>query len=296
MRRGSFLKLCIATFLLLASSLWSSTELHLSPNDTLETHGISVLLFHNQYHKVFGDQKMSGLEIILHDQRIATNGDVRLSATPSQWDPIPDVEARKRGASADEVAACCRNPDRGLKYRIDVRPESEGFRITVQLDSPIPSDLVGKAGFNLEFVPDLYFGKSFVAGGMTGIFPRHSGGPMERTDGGVEPLPLAKGDSIVLSPEDPLTRVSINSESGPILLFDGRTQAQNGWFIVRTLLPAGKTGDVVVWHVKLNVVPGWSRRPVIGYNRSATRLIAKRSQSSNWIRFLMRPKPLACCS
>lgn len=268
MRRGSFVKLCIATFLLLARSLWSSTELHLSPNDTLETHGISVLLFHNQYHKVFGDQKMSGLEIILHDQRIATNGDVRLSATPAQWDPIPDFEARKRGTSADEVAALCSYLDRGLKYRIDVRPESGGFRIAVQLDSSIPSDLVGKAGLNLEFVPDLYFGKSFVAGGMTGIFPRHSDGPMERTgDGAVEPMPLAKGDSIILSPENLLTRVSINSESGPILLFDGRNQAQNGWFVVRTLLPTGKTGDVVVWHVKLNVVPGWSRRPVIGYNQ-----------------------------
>src|SRR5215469_284289 len=269
MKSGSFLKLCIATFLLVfAGSLWSSTDLHLSQNDALEAHGISVLLFHNQYHKVFGDQKMSGLEIILHDQRIATNGDVRLSATPAQWDPIPDVEGRKRGASADEVVALCSYPERKLKYRIDVRPENGGFRVAVQLDDPLPSELVGKAGFDLEFVPDLYFGKSFVTGGSTGIFPRHSDGPMERATGGTaEPMPLAKSDQIVLSPEDPLTRVSINSESGPILLFDGRNQAQNGWFVVRTLLPAKKTGDVVVWHVKLNVVPGWSRRPVIGYNQ-----------------------------
>jgi len=242
--------------LVFTESLWSSTDLHLSQNDALEAHGISVLLFHNQYHKVFGDQKMSGLEIILHDQRIATNGDVRLSATPAQWDPIPEVEGRKRGASADEVVALCSYSERELKYRIDVRPENGGFRVAVQLDDPLPSGLVGKAGFDLEFVPDLYFGKSFVTGGSTGIFPRHSDGPMERAPGGAaEPMPLAKSDKIVLSPEDPLTRVSINSESGPILLFDGRNQAQNGWFVVRTLLPAKKTGDVVVWHVKLNVVP-----------------------------------------
>jgi len=269
MRRGSFLELYISTFLLIfTGSLWSSTDLHLNPNDTLEAHGISVLLFHNRYHKVFGDQKMSGVEIILHDQRIATNGDVRLSATPAQWHPIPDFEARRRGASAGEVVALCRYPDRGLKYRIDVRPESGGFRIAVQLDDPLPPELAGKAGLNLEFVPDLYFGKSFITRGATGIFPRHPDGPMEKaTTGSAQPMPLDKGNSIILSPEDPLTRVSINSESGPILLFDGRNQAQHGWFVVRTLLPAGKTGDVVVWHVKLNVVPGWSRRPVIGYNQ-----------------------------
>ncbi len=27
-----------------------------------------------------------------------------------------------------------------------------------------------------------------------------------------------------------------------LMLFDGRNLAQNGWFIVRSLLPAGKTG------------------------------------------------------
>ena len=60
--------------------------------------------------------------------------------------------------------------------------------------------------------------------------------------------------------------MAIRSESGPLLLFDGRNQAQNGWF-VRTLIPSGKTGDVVVWHIKPNVIAGWIRRPVVGYNQ-----------------------------
>ncbi|MGC1450331.1 MAG: hypothetical protein WA830_09865 [Candidatus Sulfotelmatobacter sp.] len=106
----------------------SSSDLHLTQHDVLETHGLSVLLYHNAYHRVFGDQKMNGMEIILHDQRIATSGDVRLSATPEQWDPIPDFKERKRGAAADEVTAFCTYPDRGLSYRIDVRPKAGGFR------------------------------------------------------------------------------------------------------------------------------------------------------------------------
>jgi endoglucanase len=245
----------------------ADSDLRLTDHDVLEAHGLSVLLFHNSYHHVFGDQKMSGMEIILHEQRIATNGDVRLSATPAQWDPIPDFQSRKRGASPSEVTATCSYPDRGLSYRIDVRPEAGGFRVVVQLDQPIPAALVGKAGFNLEFLPSAYFGKSYIVDNAPAIFPRHDDGPMEKMkDGTAEPRPLAVGNRIVLSPEDPLTRVSIVSDSD-LALFDGRNQAPNGWFVVRTLIPADKTGDVVVWHIKPNVIEGWMRPPVIGYNQ-----------------------------
>lgn len=269
MSQYSRLKICLfVAFLASNARGQSGSALHLSQFDTLETHGLSVLLFHNSYHHVFGDQKMSGLEIILQDQRIATNGDVRLSPTPAQWDPIPDFQGRKRGGQPDEITASCAYPDRGLSYRVDVRPEPGGFRVAVHLDKPIPATLVGKAGFNLEFLPALYFGKSFATDTVTGIFPRHDEGPMERTaDGNTEPLPLASGKMIVLSPEDPLTRVEIRSEDGSVGLFDGRNQAQNGWFVVRTLIPADKTGDVVVWHVHPNVIPGWTRPPVISYNQ-----------------------------
>jgi hypothetical protein len=183
-RTSTFTAYLAALVLCLSVPSWTSSDLHLTEHDVLETHGLSVLLFHNSYHHVFGDQKMSGLEIILQEQRIATNGDVRLSPTPAQWDPIPDFQSRKRGAVADEVTALCTYADRGLTYRIDVRPEAKGFRVAVQLDAAIPAALVGKAGFNLEFVPSAYFGKSYVMDNATGIFPRHDGGPMEKVSDG----------------------------------------------------------------------------------------------------------------
>ncbi|MBZ5652930.1 MAG: hypothetical protein LAO18_20870 [Acidobacteriia bacterium] len=73
---GVLLSLCVPSI--------RASDLRLNEKDYLETHGLNVLLFHNSYHDVFGDQKMGGLEIILHEQRIATNGDVRLSPTPTQ--------------------------------------------------------------------------------------------------------------------------------------------------------------------------------------------------------------------
>lgn len=257
----------IASLLLSASSLRGS-DLRLNEQDYFAAQGLNVLLFHNPYHSVFGDQKMGGLEIILHEQRIATNGDVRLSPTPAQWDPIPHLKARKRGPAENELTASCTYADHGLSYRIDVQPEADGFRVSVQLDQPLPAGLAGKAGFNLEFLPTAYFEKSFILDEASGIFPRHADGPMKKeADGTVEPLPLAAGHRIVLSPEDPLTRVTITSDNGPLMLFDGRNQAQNGWFVVRTMIPSDRMNDAVVWHIHPNVIRGWTRPPVVAYNQ-----------------------------
>src|SRR5690606_34807393 len=38
-------------------------------------------------------------------------------------------------------------------------------------------------------------------------------------------------------------------------------------FVVRTLLPAGKTGPVLDWTLTGNTVPGWTRSTVIGHSQ-----------------------------
>ena len=257
----------IAVLLLCVYPLCAA-DLRLNDQDYFEAQGLSVLLFHNAYHGVFGDEKMSGVEIILHGERIATNGDVRLSATPEQWDPIPEFKDRKRSSASNQLTASLSYPARGLNYHIDVAPEPDGFRVTVNLDQPLPASLVGKAGFNLEFLPTSYFGKSFIVDTGSGIFPRHANGPMQKDPSGIaQPIPIATGQRIVLSPEDPLTHVAISSDSGPLMLFDGRNKAQNGWFVVRTLIPSDRTQNAVVWHIHPNVVSGWTRPPVVAYNQ-----------------------------
>jgi endoglucanase len=214
-------------WLVSANPLSPSSLLQVTPQDALETHGLSAFLFHNSYDGVFGDEKMSGLEIIFHEQPIATNGDVRLSPTPAQWDPIPRFKNRKRGASPNELVASLAYPDKDLSYRIAVQPEDGGIRVAVLLDRALPNQFAGKAGFNLEFLPNAYFGKSYLVDDSSGMFPRLSTGPMEKDSGGaIEPVALASGHKIVLSPENPLTRVSITSDGAPLQLFDGRNQAQ----------------------------------------------------------------------
>src|SRR5262245_19549812 len=73
----------------------------------------------------------------------------------------------------------------------------------------------------------------------------------------VEPAPLATGKTLVLSPEDPERHVTIQASAGELQLLDGRNVAQNGWFVVRSLLPSRATGKVVEWLVQPHVIPGW---------------------------------------
>lgn len=243
-------------------------ELRVSPNETLEMQGLSVILDQMHFHPVFRDEKNAGIQIILHDERIATDGAVRLSPTPEQWDPVPLFVKRERGPGPDQVTVVSAYPNRSLSYRLVVTTEGTGFRIAVDLDHPLAPDLVGKAGFNLDFLPTAYFGKTYILGGTTGIFPRNPEGPMAK-DGSGDPLPLAAGStSIVLSPEDPLTRVTIASDTGSMMLYDARNRAQNGWFVVREMIPVGKTENALVWHVRPNVIEGWVRMPVVSFNQA----------------------------
>jgi hypothetical protein len=61
--------------------------------------------------------------------------------------------------------------------------------------------------------------------------------------------------------------VKIQSSGEALMLFDGRTLAQNGWFVVRSMIPANRTGKVVEWYVEPNTIPNWKRKPVIGFSQ-----------------------------
>ncbi len=257
-----------AVLVMLCAPTLMAADLHLNDLDYFEAQGLSVLTYQNTFHEVFRDQKLGGIEIIQHGERIATDGEVRLLATPEQWDPVPKFSGRKRSAVTDQLVISSGYPDYSLNYRMEVTAEGEGFRVAIHLSQPLPAALVGKAGFNLDFLPTAYFGKTYRADDSYGIFPRHPQGPMERgADGTATPLPIARGHQFVLAPEDPSTRVTLTSDTGALMLFDGRNRAQNGWYVVRELIPGNRTQNALVWHVHPHVIPGWVRPPVVSYNQ-----------------------------
>ncbi|RZM37640.1 MAG: glycosyl hydrolase [Sphingomonas sp.] len=250
------------------SSAIYAQSLTISPAETLETQGLSVIVDQNQFSPIFFDEKNAGIQIVLHGDRIATDGAVRLDNTPEQWARVPAFISRTRGTEPNQLVVRSAYKDAKLDYSVKVTAEGDGFRIAVDLDRPLPAELVGKAGFNLDFLPTAYFGKTYLMDAAPGLFPRHPTGPMAK-DGSGDPLPLASGGtSITLAPEDPMTRVTITSDRGPLALYDARARAQNGWFVVRSMIAAGARDNAVVWHVRPNVVKNWTRQPVVSFNQA----------------------------
>ncbi|MBV8834816.1 MAG: glycoside hydrolase family 9 protein [Acidobacteriaceae bacterium] len=253
----------------------------------LDTQGFSVFLYDSTYHPVFVDQKNTAMEMILHGQRIATNGDVRLMPTPEQWDLVATLNGRQADKANNRLTANLAFPTFDLSYTLEVAAEPGGVKVSINLDKPLPQKLAGRAGFNLEFLPSLYMGKAYLVDGTkAGIFPRTPNDPMtkvlpladepkeayyledwNKAKGYTQPLPVAQGKSITLGVDDALARVNVMSDTADLMLFDGRDRAQNGWFVLRSLIPSGITTGAIVWHIRPDVIPNWTRPPMIAHSQ-----------------------------
>ncbi len=263
---GQWRGLLAVLLVFLALPAQAKDDLTLNDKDYFEKSGLNVLVFSNWYDGLFSDSKTSGVELIHHGERTVTNGDVRLNATPEQWDMTPMFKERKINRAEQSIEAFLHYPDEQFDFSIKVTKNAAGVRLTVNLPKPLPKSLEGKAGFNLEFLPAAYFHKSFLMDDQAGGFPIYPTG-LKEINGKANPVALAQGQQLVLAPEDVEHRISIQSSSTPLELYDGRGKAQNGWFVVRSKIPANKTGAVIEWQIDAATVKNWIRKPMIAHSQ-----------------------------
>jgi hypothetical protein len=88
-----------------------------------ERGGVNVMAFHD----IYPEGHQGGVAVIMHGNRLATNGDIRLNETPGQWQPIPK--------------------------QIDRKVDPESNTITVRL--ALPRSAINRKGFNPIEYPDL---------------------------------------------------------------------------------------------------------------------------------------------
>ena len=281
------LSLLIPAVLSVAVSFGARAQsLKLNDLGYFEARGTNVLVYNNLYNGSFYDEKFAGLEIIQRGERISTGGGVRLMNTPEQWDIFGVVSPRKIDRTESSVEVELNYADYGFAPRLKVLPKDQGVLVQIWLDKPVPEELVGKAGMNLEFFPASYFGKNYLVDGLARILPKYPMGDTEvhpvsekipqyfgestfddRGRGDfLVPLPLSTGHQIVMAPEDDALRVSVTSDR-EISIFDGRHLAQNGTFVLRSLLPAGQTGKVLEWYLVPSVSKDWIRPANIGFSQ-----------------------------
>jgi endoglucanase len=285
MKKLAFLSLIL--LLLSVGNRGFGQDLILNNLGYFETQGVNIMVYSNLFNGGFNDEKNAGIELIHHGVRTAQGGAVRLSNTPEQWDLVPETTNRKVDSVSNTIEVALRYEEYDFDSRIVVAPKGKGVEIAVYLDKPLPKVIEGKAGFNLEFLPSKYWGKTYLMDGRINRFSRYVAGKTvtkpnseklkqfkgyvtydDRGTGKfIDPLPLESGRTILLAPEDPERRVKITSHDADLMLSDGRMLAQNGWYVVRSVLPAGKTGKVLTWTVEPNAIKGWIRDPNIGFSQ-----------------------------
>src|SRR5215204_463997 len=253
-----------------------AATLRINELEYLEMPGLNVMLAHDYY----PESHQGGVGVIQNGLRVATNGDLRLEPTPGQWQPVPKVGKRMVDRARQEISVRMQYPDpeknrRGfnpivypdleLGYTLKIRPDGKSFRISVDLDRPLPDAWVGRVGFQIELFPGILFGKSFYMDERPGVFPRQANGPSFRdARGGYQMEPLAAGRRLTVAPEDGRQTMVIDRlQGGDLQLLDGRAQHTNGWFVVRALVPKGATVNAVEWRVTPHAVPGWKYQPVV---------------------------------
>lgn len=251
-------------------------KLRINDQEYLEMTGLNVMLAHDFY----PESHQGGVGIIQNGLRVATNGDLRLEPTPGQWQPVPKVGTRMVDREKEEISIRMEYPDESknrkgfnpieypdlnFSYLLKIRPEGRSFRIIVDLDNPLPEQWVGRVGFNMELFPGYLFGKSYYADSTFGIFTQQPNGPMyEDRQGELQIVPMAAGKRIVIAPGSDRQRMVIENAAGKeIQLIDGRGKHNNGWFVLRSMVPPGVTKGAVEWLITPNAIPNWMHEPVV---------------------------------
>lgn len=270
----------------------------LNDKDYFQNRGVGVMVFADAY----PESRQSGVILVSHGTRIASNGDLRLEAAPGQWSATPKLVKREVDRERGEIRATLAYPDDRLKmkgfnpiyypdleltYDLRVNTDGEVIHVYVDLHDPLPAEWIGEVGFNLELYPTDLFGKSWYMDDANGIFPRQAYGvdvkagskptpeivPTGELKGYVPlanhqavPAPLAVGKRLAIAPESDELRMVIESHREELQLLDGRVQHQNGWFVVRSEVAAGATKGAIHWTIKPNVIKNWVAPPVIQHS------------------------------
>ena len=309
MNRSSFIKrttmAAVGAVVLMMTGLTASAQtFQLNSDGYFNAGGTDVMAFSDFYPE--GHQ--GGVCVIMNGHRIATNGDIRLEATPGQWQPVPKQLSRRVEGEKIVTTLCYPDssrhmtgfnpmvyPEWHVNYTVSVESQGKSILVTVDLDNPVPDFLLGKAGFNLEFFPGELFGKPWLMDNYSGIYPQQPNAPLlqvptnrghdgnyftgrgqkanlAQLDGtGYSPLraddiiaaPYAVGRKFTSRPDDSSQRLTVESLTSDLKLYDGRMNHNNGWFVLRSEIAPGATKGAVRWLITPAVDETWRYPAVI---------------------------------
>jgi hypothetical protein len=251
--------------------------------------GVSLMAFQD----LAEDSHQGGIILIQETNRTASNGNLRLEASPGQWSPTAKMLSREVDSEKQEIRVRLAFPDpdkhhRGfnplhypdleLAYQVRIRASGPSILVDVDLNQPLPEAWAGEVGFLIELFPNDLFGQPWLMDGQGGIFPRFPSGARLRPTAKVpvqlaenesmqrllplhhhqgEAIALATGRKFTLGADGQRSPLQIESQNGPLELLDGRVTHANGWFILRSPIPAGAMKNAVSWRITPQCSPEW---------------------------------------
>jgi endoglucanase len=265
----------LAGIIALSLQTLSTQALELNDKNYFTMQGLDVTAFAD----IYPDGHQTGVTVIQHGSRVAANGDLRLEISPGQWSPMPVGGKQTVDKKTQTITQTLSYPDpskdrKGFNpiiypdlhftYQVNVIALKDNqFKITVDMEQPIPEEWVGKIGFNFELFPGELFGKSWLMDSQAGIFPQQPNGPLVKPHGEFLTAALATGKKLIVAPDTEKQRMTIETKKGELELWDGRSNHNNGWYIVRGVIPKGATKNALEWIVTPHVVKNWLYEPVI---------------------------------
>ncbi|RED92015.1 glycoside hydrolase family 9 protein [Marinoscillum furvescens] len=254
--------------LLLAEAQTAKGPWKITGDEYLHSKEVSVLAYHNHYPV----GKLGGIEVIHHDQRIATNGMLyfrhrqQLDGAPVPK-PIPDVAIPPRTvhpeSSSIRLDFAFSNID--FQYAIHVLPQEDGaFGINVHFEGVEDLSLLDTVTFVMDFFPGSFKGKSYLSDrGDLGHLPYDFHSVITASNS----TSLATGSQITLAPEDPERTIAISARSGQIQLLDSRSTEHNHWFTIAAEVVPNGTGPWVELVIQPNRWEEWVRPPVLAHSQ-----------------------------
>ena len=273
--RASLIRLMLFPLLLFGQENSEVSKLALNSTGYYEMPGLNVMVFNDFYPE--GHQ--SGITIVQFGERVAANGDVRIDPTPGQWSPMPKMGPRIVDPKDGTIEVTLWYPDTSrdrkgynpidypdlrFVYTVETKAIGASIKVMVSLEKPLPQNWSNKVGFNLELFPGQFFGQYYMMDGKPGVFPRQEDSPITReADGSLQVEPMATGRKLIVAPGDSMKEITFRSLKGNLELIDGRGLYNNGWFVVRSAIPAGETKNVVEWIISPRTDTTWRYKPAI---------------------------------
>ena len=105
MRKRHFL-FASALALLCSSGALHAQDFKLTSSGYFKNQGVDVMAFDD----IYPEGHQGGVCIIMNGHRVATNGDIRLEATPGQWQPVPKQLDRSSATTASPPRSAIPTP------------------------------------------------------------------------------------------------------------------------------------------------------------------------------------------